>query len=76
MRLDRGGNQLNSAVHRIAITQLRCHQPAKDYTARRLSEGKTKREALRCLKRHLIRTIFNTMTTPTPTPLDSALALT
>ena len=77
MRLDRGGNrQLNAAVHRIAVTQLRCHQPAKNYIARRLSDGKTKREALRCLKRHLIRTIFNTMTTPTATPPNPALALT
>ena len=72
-RLDRGGNrQLNAAVHRIAITQLRCHQPARDYLARRLSEGKTKREAIRCLKRHLVRTIHTTMTTsrnaPTPAP--------
>jgi transposase len=76
VRLDRGGNrQLNAAVHRMAVTQLRCHQPAKDYIARRISEGKTKREALRCLKRHLVRTIFNTMT-PTATPLDTALALT
>lgn len=77
VRLDRGGNrQLNTAVHRIAVTQLRCHPPAKDYIARRLQDGKTKREALRCLKRHLVRTIFNTMT---PTPREApapALALT
>ena len=76
-RLDRGGNrQLNAAVHRIAVTQLRCHPPARDYIARRLGEGKTKREALRALKRHLVRTIFNTMT---PNPSDApapALALT
>ena len=76
-RLDRGGNrQLNAAFHRIAVTQLRCHQPAKDYVARRLAEGKTKREALRCLKRHLVRTVFNTMMNPTATALDSAVALT
>jgi transposase len=76
LRLDRGGNrQLNAAIHRIAVTQMRCHQPARDYINRRIAEGKTKREALRCLKRHLIRTIFNTMA-PTATPLDSALALT
>ena len=74
LRLDRGGNrQLNAAVYRIAITQLRIHQPAQDYLARRLSQGKTKPEAIRCLKRHLIRTIYNTMTntnpnTPTTTP--------
>lgn len=61
-RLDRGGNrQLNAAIHRIAITQARVHPPARDYLARKLSEGKTKREALRCLKRHLIRTVFQTM---------------
>jgi transposase len=76
-RLDRGGNrQLNAAFHRIAVTQLRCHQPAKDYVARRLNEGKTKREALRCLKRHLIRTVFNTMINPAATAPDTTLALT
>lgn len=64
VRLDRGGNrQLNAAFHRVAVTQIRVHQPAQDYIARRLTEGKTKREALRCLKRHLVRTIYNTMTT-------------
>jgi transposase len=56
------------------VTQLRCHQPAKDYVARRLSEGKTKREALRCLKRHLVRTVFKTMMSPTATALDGAVA--
>jgi transposase len=77
VRLDRGGNrQLNAAFHRIAVTQLRCHQPAKDYIARRLAEGKTKREALRCLKRHLVRTVFKTMMNPTATALDVAVALT
>jgi transposase len=76
-RLDRGGNrQLNAALHRIAVTQLRCHQPAKDYVARRLAEGKTKREALRCLKRHLVRTVFNTMMNPIVGTLDSEPALT
>jgi transposase len=75
LRLDRGGNrQLNAAIHRMAITQLRCHQPAQDYIARKTSEGKTKREALRCLKRHLVRTIYTTMTT-TNTP-QHPLALT
>jgi transposase len=77
VRLDRGGNrQLNAAVHRMAVTQLRCHQPAKDYVARRISEGKTKREALRCLKRHLVRTIHNTMTTTSNNAPTPALALT
>jgi transposase len=76
VRLHRGGNrQLNAAFHRIAVTQIRMHPPARHYLARRVSEGKTKTEAPRCLKRHLVRTVFNTMT-PTPNALDSALALT
>ena len=77
VRLDRGGNrQLNAAFHRIAVTQLRIHAPAQDYITRRLSEGKTKREALRCLKRHLVRTIFNTMTATRSDASAPALALT
>jgi transposase len=76
LRLHRGGNrQLNAAFHRIVVTQMRIHPPAQDYIARRLTEGKTKREAIRALKRHLVRTIYNTMT-PTATPLNTALALT
>ncbi|WP_157888657.1 transposase, partial [Mycolicibacterium phlei] len=55
VRLNRSGNrQLNAALHRIAITQLRL--PDSDgarYYRRRLTEGKTPKEALRCLKRQL-----------------------
>jgi len=59
LRLDRGGNrQLNCAVHRIAVTQSRVHAPAKDFLARKRAEGKSTREALRCLKRHLIRRVW------------------
>jgi transposase len=61
-RLDRGGNrQLNCALHRIAITQGRVHAPARAYLERKQSEGKTRREAIRCLKRQLARTIYNTL---------------
>lgn len=63
VRLHRGGNrQLNAAVYRVAITQMRMHPPARAYIDRKLAEGKTKREAIRCLKRQLIRVIYNTMT--------------
>jgi transposase len=59
LRLDRGGNrQLNCAVHRIAVTQSRIHAPAREFLARRREEGKSNREALRCLKRHLIRRVW------------------
>jgi transposase len=61
-RLDRGGNrQLNCALHRIAITQARIHPPARDYLERKRAEGKSNREAIRCLKRQLARTVFNTL---------------
>jgi transposase len=61
-RLDRGGNrQLNCALHRIAITQARVHPPARAYLERKQSEGKSRREALRCLKRQLARTVYNTL---------------
>ena len=63
-RLNRRGNrQLNAAFHRIAITQNRCHEPARLYVERKMSEGKTKREAIRCLKRQLVRVVFNTLKT-------------
>jgi transposase len=61
-RLDRGGNrQLNCALHRIAITQARVHPAARAYIARKKAEGKSNREAIRCLKRQLARTVFNTL---------------
>lgn len=68
-RLDRGGNrQLNAALYRIAITQSRYHGPARDYLERKRSEGKSRREAIRCLKRLLIRAVYQTLkTSPTLT---------
>jgi transposase len=63
-RLDRGGNrQLNAALYRIAITQSRYHPAARAYLERKQAEGKSKREAIRCLKRTLARTVFNTLKT-------------
>jgi transposase len=61
-RLDRGGNrQLNAALYRMAITQARYYTPARDYLERKRAEGKSRREALRCLKRILVRVVFNTL---------------
>jgi transposase len=68
-RLDRGGNrQLNATIHRIAVTRARCHPETQAYLARKRAEGKSTREALRCLKRHLIRTIWQLLRSPTPAP--------
>jgi transposase len=58
-RLDRGGNrQLNCALHRIAVTQGRCYAPAREFLAKKQAEGKSRIEALRCLKRHLARRVW------------------
>ena len=72
-RLNRSGNrQLNCALHRIAVTQGRTHPPARAYLERKQSEGKSRREALRCLKRHLARTVYNTLKTTTPATPSTA----
>ena len=61
-RLDRGGNrQLNCALHRVAVTQGRVHEPARAFLARKQAEGKSRIEALRCLKRHLTRTVWQAL---------------
>jgi transposase len=53
-RLNRSGNRrLNCALHRIAVTQGQHHPPARAYLARKQAEGKSRKEALRALKRHL-----------------------
>ena len=58
-RLNRGGNrQLNAILYRIALTQARCSPEARAYLDRRVSEGKTRREALRALKRFIARTMW------------------
>ena len=59
---DRGGNrQLNSALYPIAITQARVHEPARAYLEHKRAEGKSRREAIRCLKRLLVRAVFQTL---------------
>lgn len=61
-RLNRSGNrQLNAALHRIAVTQKRIHPPAQAFLERKRAEGQSDREALRCLKRHLARTVYKTL---------------
>jgi transposase len=58
-RLNRGGGrQANAALYRIVIARLRHDQQTKDYLARRIREGKPKKEAIRCLKRYVAREVF------------------
>lgn len=61
-RLNRSGNrQLNCALLRIAVTQGRVHAPARAYLARKQEQGHSRKEALRCLKRHLARVVYRTL---------------
>jgi transposase len=61
-RLSRTGNrQINAAIHRIAITQMRCHDDAKAYLERRMANGNTKTEALRALKRRLSDIVYRSL---------------
>jgi transposase len=68
-RLHRGGDrQLNRALHIIALSRARTDPTTRAYLDRRHSEGKTKREAIRCLKRHLARRIWRLLYTTAATP--------
>lgn len=61
-RLNRGGDrQANNALWRIVMVRLACHQPTRDYMDRQLANGKTKREAIRQLKRYVARHIWRTL---------------
>ncbi|MDZ4266951.1 MAG: IS110 family transposase [Mycobacterium sp.] len=81
VRLNRSGNrQLNAALHRVAITQLRIPGSAgQTYYRKRLADGKATKEALRCLKRHLARTVYQRLHTDenarrTPSDTDTKAA--
>ena len=60
VRASRSGNrQCNTAIHRIAIGQLRLKGPGREYYLRRRNEGDTAYTAIRCLKRRLCRIVYN-----------------
>jgi transposase len=61
-RLNRlGDRQLNRALHTIAVSRMRSHQPTRAYAERRRAEGKTDREIRRCIKRYLARHLYRTL---------------
>jgi transposase len=58
-RLNRGGNRdANRALHLICVVRLRVDERTRRYAARRASEGKSKREIIRCLKRYVAREVY------------------
>jgi transposase len=75
-RLNRSGDrQLNRALHTIVFVRLRHHPETRAYAARRAAEGKSPRETMRCLKRHLARRLFKLLervVDPAATDLEPA----
>jgi transposase len=72
-RLNRGGDrQLNHALQIIAITRARHDPTTREYLARKQAEAKTKKGALRCLKRHLTRRFWRLLAEP-PLSADQAV---
>jgi transposase len=64
-RLSRMGNRkLNATLHVVVLTQSRVHPPARAYLAKKRAEGKSNKEAFRCLKRHLVRVVFRALQEP------------
>ena len=61
-RLNRGGHrQANAALHRIVIVRLRHDERTRAYMRRRTSDGMSKAEVIRCLKRYVAREVFSTL---------------
>jgi transposase len=62
-----GGNrQANAALYRAVVVRLRWHAPTVAYVQRRTAEGLSKREAIRCLKRFLVREVYRLLPATTP----------
>jgi transposase len=67
-RLNRGGDrQLNNALHMIALTRIRHHPQTHAYNQKLLANGKTSREARRCIKRALARHLYHQLNNPLTT---------
>ncbi|MER6522764.1 transposase [Streptomyces sp. NPDC001553] len=71
-RLNRSGDrQLNRAVHTITLIRMRLDPATKTYVARRISEGKTSRDAQRCLQRAISRQLSRSSKVPSRTTARS-----
>ena len=64
-RLNRGGDRrANNALWRIVLVRMGTDQRTRDYVARRTTQGKSKPEIMRCLKRYVAREIYAALTDP------------
>lgn len=72
-RLNRGGDrQANYALYILAVTRMAWDPTTRAYVARRITEGKTKKEIIRCLKRHIAREIYKLLTRPSTPSVTTA----
>jgi transposase len=61
-RLSLAGNRkLNYALHMVAVCQARSHARGGSYYRKKIAEGKTRKEALRCLKRRISDAVFKSL---------------
>jgi len=74
-RLNRAGDrQANRALHVIALTRLRYHEPTRAYVARRTKENLSAPEITRCLKRYIARQLHRSSRPPySRTPFSSQI---
>ena len=73
-RLDPGGNRrLNSAFYMLAIIRIRTDPRTAIYLQKQRSNGKTKKEAIRSLKRHLVRRVYHLLLDPQSVPTTICL---
>ena len=71
-RLNRGGDRhANAALYRIVICRLRWDPRTRAYAQRRTTEGMTKKEIIRCLKRYVAREIYTALLTPRPSSIPA-----
>jgi transposase len=73
-RLDPGGNrQLNHAIHMLALTKIMRDPQTAAYLAKQRRNGKSNREAIRSLKRHLVRRVYHLLHDPNTVPITICL---
>jgi hypothetical protein len=74
-KLNRGGDrQANSALYTIVLARLRWETRSRSYVERRIAEGKTRREAIHCLKRYVARELCTFIIRSHTMPQRQALA--
>jgi len=74
-RLNRGGDrEANRALHLICVVRMRVDERTRAYVSRRTTEGKSKREIMRCLKRYIAREVYRVLASTAAGSLSTALS--